>query len=104
MAKQNVSNAVLLHLDQEIAQWNNSALALFLNSKIREFYNNNGQRIMSIKEKRAKITAYYEKHQHRFGPWSAKFKPGSIPLADLITPITLDDIEPRQFVKSVKLI
>ena len=66
-----------------------------------KFYTTNSD---AIKEKRAKIYAYYEKHQRRFGPWSIKFTPGTIPLADLVTPITLDDIKTRQFVKSVKLI
>jgi hypothetical protein len=57
---------------------------------------------VEIKEKHAKITAYYAANQDRFGPWSVTFTPGSIPLADIVTNIDLDQLAARQYVKSVK--
>jgi hypothetical protein len=47
-----ISNAQLLMLDREIQSMRTSVLALFLASKINQFYNNNKVRINSALEKR----------------------------------------------------
>lgn len=57
---------------------------------------------LQINEKRAKINAYYDSRRDFFGPWQTCFADGSIPLADLVTPVNLSDLEQRQYVKSVK--
>lgn len=59
---------------------------------------------VEVKEKRAKIYAYYEANRDHLGPWNVSFAPGSIPLADITTQVDLKEIEARQYVKSVKFI
>jgi hypothetical protein len=44
---------------------------------------------------------YYLKNQEFFGPWQYCYTNASVPLADLITPLNLDQLATRQFVKSV---
>jgi len=56
---------------------------------------------LQINDKRAKINAYYDAHTEFFGPWQTCFANGSIPLADIVTPVDLTEIEQRQYVKSV---
>lgn len=47
-----ITNAHLLMMDREIQQMQSSVIALFLHSKINQFYNNNRVRLNSIYEKR----------------------------------------------------
>jgi hypothetical protein len=56
---------------------------------------------LQINQNRAKINAYYDARTDFFGPWQTCFANGSIPLADIITPVSLSDLEQRQYVKSV---
>ena len=53
------------------------------------------------KEKYATIEAYYQEHKDFFGPWQECFVMGNIPLADIVNINHIQEIEYRQFVKSV---
>lgn len=59
---------------------------------------------LQINAKRAKIDTYYDDNRDFFGAWQTCFVDGSIPLADLVTPINLAELEQRQYVKSVSFI
>lgn len=50
-----VTNEALLMLDSEMQSWNGAALYLLLNGKISKFYQDNGIRINSVKQKRLDI-------------------------------------------------
>lgn len=54
------TNGSLLSLDNDIQAWRGNALELFLGGKIQKFYQDNGIRLNSIKEKRKEmITEYF---------------------------------------------
>jgi len=55
-------------------------------------------------DKSAKILAYYQKHQAKFGAWQACYTEGKMPVAMLEGELDLDAIANRQMVQSVKLI
>ncbi len=57
--KINVSNERLLQMDMELIQLQSSVLYFFMNGKINKFYQDNGIRITTIKEKRKEL---YEKY------------------------------------------
>jgi hypothetical protein len=70
-----------------------------------KFFNSDPIEILDSKKR---MTEYYAKNinffqQRGLNADSPLLKPGSIPLAELETPLTLKDIEPRQWVKSVNL-
>lgn len=54
-----------------------------------------------IKERNAKIQAYYEQHRDFFGPWQPCYVDGSVPVAVIDQELDLAEIVPRQYVKSV---
>jgi hypothetical protein len=49
----------------------------------------------------ARARQYHMENQKRFGPWEICYQPGSVPMADLTTPLDLSIIETHQYVKSV---
>ena len=53
-------------------------------------------------ERYAIIQAYYEKNKNRFGPWKPEYVDGNIPLATVNGILDLQQLEARQFVKSVR--
>lgn len=53
--KINMTNESLLAIDMEVVQWQGSALMFFLNGKIQKFYQDNGIRLNTLKEKRKEL-------------------------------------------------
>jgi len=60
-----------------------------------------GQTEAQANEKYATMYTYYLEHKEFFGDWQDCYTNGSVPLADLITPIDLSVLEQFQSVKSV---
>lgn len=56
-----------------------------------------------IKERNAKIQAYYDSKKDYFGPWQDCFVDGSVPVAIIDQDLDLQNIAVRQFVKSVTI-
>lgn len=56
---------------------------------------------LQVKENRDRIDTYYRDNIDFFGQWNVNFSNGSIPLADVVDSIDLQEIETRQYVKSV---
>lgn len=56
---------------------------------------------LQAKEKTAKIMQYYRDHSGTFGSWRPEYTPGSLPVADLITPVDFTELEKRQCVADV---
>jgi hypothetical protein len=52
-------------------------------------------------ENRAIIDAYYRSKKDFFGEWHPHYKPGNIAVADIIDSIPFEELETRQYVKSV---
>ena len=52
-------------------------------------------------EKRAIIDAYYRGKKSFFGEWHPHYRPGNIAVADIIDRIPFEELETRQYVKSV---
>ena len=52
-------------------------------------------------EKRAIIDAYYRAHKSFFGEWHPHYRPGNIAVADIIDQIPFEELETRQYVKTV---
>jgi hypothetical protein len=52
-------------------------------------------------EKRAIIDAYYRGKKSFFGEWHPHYRPGNIAVADIIDRIPLEELETRQYIKSV---
>ena len=55
-------------------------------------------------QKRAIINKYLDEHRDKFEPYQKYNQPGNIPVADIVRPVLLLDLETRQSVKSVKLL
>jgi len=55
-------------------------------------------------EKRAIIEQYYRDHKSFFGEWHTHYKPGNIPVADIVGAVPFAELESRQYVKSVNFI
>jgi hypothetical protein len=53
------------------------------------------------REKRAIIDAYYRSKKHFFGEWHPHYRPGNIAVADIIDRIPFEELETKQYVKSV---
>jgi hypothetical protein len=51
-----------------------------------------------------KIYAYYQQHKDKFAPWQVCYTNGQFPLADIEGECNLEELDNRQFVKSVQLI
>lgn len=60
-----------------------------------------GQDTVQANRKHAIMLAYYEKHKKFFGEWQWCYTNGSLPLADLITPVDINVLAQYQSVKSV---
>lgn len=52
-------------------------------------------------EKRAIIDAYYRSKKSFFGEWHPHYRPGNIAVADIIDRVPFEELETRQYVKSV---
>lgn len=52
-------------------------------------------------EKRAIIDAYYRSKKSFFGEWHPHYRPGNIAVADIVDRIPFEELETRQYVKSV---
>lgn len=52
-------------------------------------------------EKRAIIDAYYRNMKSFFGDWHPHYRPGNIAVADIIDRIPIEELETRQYIKSV---
>ena len=55
-------------------------------------------------QKRAIINKYLDEHRDKFEPYRKYNQLGNIPVADIVRPVSLLDLETRQSVKSVKLL
>lgn len=53
--KINMTNEALLSIDMEVMSWQGTAIYLFLQGKISKFYQDNGIRLNTIKQKRKDI-------------------------------------------------
>jgi hypothetical protein len=60
-----------------------------------------GQDQIQANRKHAIMLAYYQKHRKFFGDWQWCYTNGSLPLADLVTPVDLKVLAEYQSVKSV---
>lgn len=54
-----------------------------------------------VAERLAQVREYYQKNIDFFGPWQACYATGILPVAQVVDPSSLAQIETRQFVKSV---
>ena len=54
-----------------------------------------------VAERLAQVHEYYQKNIEFFGAWQACYATGILPVAQVLDPRSLDQIETRQFVKSV---
>lgn len=63
-----------------------------------------GQTELQARAKDIKIREYYLAHQDFFGPWQPSYVGGVLPLADIVNPINLKELEIRQQVTKVTLI
>ena len=52
-------------------------------------------------EKRAIIDSYYRSKKSFFGKWHPHYRPGNIAVADIIDRVPFEDLETRQYVKTV---
>lgn len=52
-------------------------------------------------EKRAIIDAYYRSKKSFFGEWHPHYRPGNIAVADIVDQIPFEELETRQYIKSV---
>ena len=59
------------------------------------------QTLEQAREKRAIIDAYYRSKKHFFGEWHPHYRPGNIAVADIIDRIPFEELETKQYVKSV---
>jgi len=60
-----------------------------------------GQNQVQANRKHAIMLAYYQKHRELFGEWQWCYTNGSLPLADLVTPVDLNVLSKYQSVKTV---
>lgn len=63
-----------------------------------QFYDHTGQQ---AQERRNCVNTYYYNNRELFGPWQAAFALGAPPVADIVGPVDLAQIETRQHVLSV---
>ena len=59
------------------------------------------QTLEQAREKRAIIDAYYRSKKSFFGEWHPHYRPGNIAVADIVDQIPFEELETRQYIKSV---
>ncbi len=62
------------------------------------FYEQSGE---SAQQRRSMINQYYHNNRELFGPWQASFAFGAPPVADIVGSVPLDNLENKQYVKSI---
>ncbi len=62
------------------------------------FYEQSG---LDAQRRRSMINTYYYNNHELFGPWQASFAFGLPPVADIVGPVPVNQLETRQYVRSV---